>query len=68
MVAKGFLQIYGIDYFENFSPIALLNSVRILISLAFTLNWALYHLDIKNALFYGDKEEVYMEQPLEFVA
>jgi hypothetical protein len=32
-VVKGFKQIHGIDYDETFSPIVMLKSVRILLSI-----------------------------------
>ena len=42
---------------------------RLFISLAATHNWDLHQLDIKNAFLHGDlQDEVYMEQPLGFVA
>ncbi|KAL0392174.1 UNVERIFIED_CONTAM: Sucrose transport protein SUC4 [Sesamum radiatum] len=57
------------DYFETFSLVARLNSVRVLFSLALNLNWAIYQMDIKNAFLYGDlNETVYMEQPPGYVA
>ncbi|KAK4381159.1 Retrovirus-related Pol polyprotein from transposon TNT 1-94 [Sesamum angolense] len=69
LVAKGFTQTYGVDYFENFSPVARLNSIRVLFSLAINLNWPMYQMDIKNAFLYGDlNETVYMEQPPGYVA
>ena len=47
------------DYFEIFSPVARLNSIRILFSIVINLLWPLFQLDIKNAFSYGDlKEEV----------
>ena len=57
------------DYSDTFFPMAKLTSVRLFISMAATYNWSLHQLDIKNAFLHGDlQEEVYMEQPLGFVA
>ncbi|KAH9699990.1 protein kinase domain-containing protein [Citrus sinensis] len=64
LVAKGFTQSYGIDYLETFAPVAKLNTIRILLSLAVNLDWYLYQLDIENAFLNGDlEEEVFMEVP-----
>ncbi|KAL5580295.1 hypothetical protein UlMin_012737 [Ulmus minor] len=64
LVARGFTQTYGIDYQETFAPVAKMNSIRILISLATNMNWTLQQLDVKNAFLHGDlDEEVYMEIP-----
>ena len=54
LVAKGFTQTFGIDYFETFAPVANLNLVRILLSLAANSDWPLYQLDIKNAFLNGE--------------
>jgi hypothetical protein len=54
LVAKGFTQTYGIDYLETFAPVAKLNSVRVLLSLAANRDWPLRQLDVKNAYLNGD--------------
>lgn len=49
-------------YFDPFSPVAKLNSVRFIHSLAANLVWPLYQRDVKIAFLHGDlHEEVYME-------
>ena len=68
LVAKGFTQTYGIDYSKKFSPVAKLNTIRVLLSLAANLDWPLQQLDVKNVFLNGDlEEEVYMDSPKESV-
>jgi len=58
-----------VDYSETFSPVARLNSIQILFSVATNMKWPLFQLDVKNAFLYVDlKEQVYMEQPPGYIA
>ncbi|KAH9792323.1 hypothetical protein KPL71_004074 [Citrus sinensis] len=64
-VAKGLTQTYGVDYQETFAPVAKLNIIRILLSVAINLEWSLFQLDVQNGFLNGElEEEVYMGAPL----
>ena len=69
LVIKGYTHIYGSNYYDTFFPIVKMTFIRLLLSMVVMSSWSLNQLDIKNAFLHGDlAEEVYMEQPLGFVA
>ena len=50
------------DHQETFVPVAKMNIVRVLLSLATNFGWSLQQFDVKNVFLHGDlEEEVYME-------
>ena len=49
LVARGFSQIYGIDYFETFAPTVRMDTLRTFLAIAAKKDWNLVHMDIKNA-------------------
>ena len=43
-------------------------TIRLVVALAAQRGWAIYHLDIKSAILYGElNEEVFVEQPCGYV-
>ena len=46
LVAQGYTQVEGVDFDESFAPMARLESVRILMSIASTMNIKLYQMDV----------------------
>ena len=49
LVAKGFRQVQGIDYDENFSPVAMLKSVGIMLALAIFFDYEILQMDVKTS-------------------
>ena len=68
LIAKGFSQTAGVDYEETFTPIARLDSLRLLLLLAANFDMEAHHIDIKSAYLNGDLDkEIYMDQPTGFM-
>ena len=68
LVCKGYSQEEGIDYGENFAPIARLEGVRTLLAYATHKGFKVYQMDVKSAFLNGIlDEEVYIEQPEGFM-
>ena len=57
---KGYTRKEGIDY-ETFSPVAMLKSIRILLSIAVHLNYEIWQMNVKTTFLNGYLEEdIYM--------
>ncbi|KAI3695228.1 hypothetical protein L1987_78220 [Smallanthus sonchifolius] len=68
LVAQGYTQEEGINYYEVFAPVAGLEAIRIFLAYAASKNFMVYQMDVKSAFLYGKiGEEVYVKQPPGFV-
>ena len=64
LVVKGFRQKEGLDYFDTYSPVTRITSIRMLIAIASLYNLEIHQMDVKTAFLNGElNEEIYMEQP-----
>ncbi|CAL8092418.1 unnamed protein product [Prunus armeniaca] len=68
LVVKGYKQKEGLDYFDTYSPVTRITSIRMLIAIAALHNLEIHQMDVKTAFLNGDlDEEIYMEQPEGFI-
>jgi hypothetical protein len=68
LVAKGYTQKDGEDFFDTYSPVARITTIRVLLSLAASYGLIVHQMDVKTAFLNGElDEEIYMDQPDGFV-
>ena len=61
LVAQGYSQMEGVDYDESFTPVARMESIKILLALACHVKFKFYQMDVKTAFLNGFlKEDVYV--------
>ena len=64
LCTRGFKQISGIDYFETFSPVASLDSLRIFLTLMATMDYEIDAVDVITAFLLAPlTEEIYIKIP-----
>ena len=68
LVVKGYKQREGLDYFDTYSPVTRITSIRMLIAIAGVYKLQIHQMDVKTAFLNGDlEEEIYLEQPEGFI-
>ena len=56
------------DYFDAYSPVTRITSIRMLIAIVALHNLEIYQMEVKTAFLNGElNEEIYMEQPEGFI-
>ena len=69
LVAKGYTQKEGEDFFDTYSPVARLTTIQVLLSLPASHGLLIHQMDVKTTFLNGDLgEEIYMDQPDGFVS
>ncbi|XP_068304222.1 uncharacterized protein [Pyrus communis] len=68
LVAKRYRKKEGLDYFNTYSPVARITSIRLLIAITSVYNLEIHQMDVKTAFLNGELDkEIYMEQPEGFI-
>ena len=62
LVIKGYKQKEGHDYFDTYSPVTRINSIRMILAIVASQNLEVHQMYVKTAFLNGDlEEEIYME-------
>ena len=68
LVVKGYKQKEGVDYFDTYSPVTRITSIRMLMAIAVLHNLEIHQMDVKSTFLNGElNDEMYMEQPEGFI-
>ena len=67
LVAKGFTQVHGVEYYNTWALVAKPTSIHLLLAITTQNNWTIDMFDFHSAFLNGkldSDEEVFMEQLL----
>jgi hypothetical protein len=63
LVVKGFTQKEGGDYFDTYSPVARVTTIRVLVALAVCNDLLIHQMDVNTTFLHVElDEEIYMKQ------
>ncbi|KAK9010289.1 hypothetical protein V6N11_036800 [Hibiscus sabdariffa] len=64
LVIKGYQEKEGLDYFDTYSHVSRITSIRMILAIAALRNIEVHQMDVRTSFLNGDlDEEIYMEQP-----
>ena len=68
LVVKGYRQKECLEYFDTYTPVTRITSIRMLIALVAVHDLKIHQMDVKTTFLNGElEEEIYMEQPEGFI-
>ena len=68
LVVKEYRQKEGLDYFDTYSLVTRITLITMLIALETVHDLKIHQMDVKTTFLNGElDEEIYMEQPEEFI-
>ena len=63
LVIKAYKQTEGLDYFDTYSHVTRINSIRMVLAIVALINLEIHQMDVKTTFLNGElDEEIYMEQ------
>lgn len=57
LVCKGYAQVEGIDFEENFAQVAKLEAIRMFLAFSTYKGYKVYQMDVKSTFLNGNLEE-----------
>ena len=57
LVVKGYKQKEGLDYFDTYSPVTRIASIRMLIAIAAIHNFEIHQMDVRTTFLNGKLDE-----------
>ena len=65
LVAKGFSQVFGEDYFDTYAPVARLTTLRLVYAMTVVMDLSLAGMDVDAAFLNADlQEDLYIKAPV----
>jgi hypothetical protein len=61
LVYKGYAQVEGVDFEETFSPISIMEAIKLILAYACSKRIKVYQMDVKLTFLNGELEEVFIE-------
>ena len=68
LVEKCFSLVQGVDYHETFTPVAKMDSIRLVLVISAYKHWEVHHMDVKSTFLHGYiHDEIYMKHPKGYI-